>query len=356
MSYLVLESLSKRFGRETVLDDVSLTVEQGETVVVFGPSGCGKTVLLRLIAGIHEPDGGTIRIGDQTVTMLAPEDRDVGMAFQNFALYPHMSAFENIASPLRARGLPAAEVTRRVEELAALLKIEHVLGHLPRALSNGQKQRTSLARSLAPGPSVLLLDDPLRNVDAKLRYEMRLELPRVLKAFNATVLYVTQDYKEAMALGHRVAVLMDGGFVQIDQPSRLYTQPASRDVARMFGDPAINLYQAHARDGAIELFGAHFPVPATGPCLVGIRPEHVEVAMEERPGAIPVELDAVTPLNVRAVLLLKTKGGQEILATCWEDEAARFPRGHRAVWASLRPDDLMLFDAASGARLAPVAA
>jgi multiple sugar transport system ATP-binding protein len=354
MSYLVLESLTKRFRRETVLDGASLAVEQGETVVVFGPSGCGKTVLLRLIAGIHEPDAGSIRIGDQTVTHLAPEHRDLGMAFQNFALYPHMSAFDNIASPLRARGLGAAEVSRRVEEVATLLKIEHVLGHLPRALSNGQKQRTSLARSLAPGPSVLLLDDPLRNVDAKLRYEMRLELPRVLKAFNATVLYVTQDYKEAMALGHRVAVLMGGRFVQVDQPARLYTRPISRDVARLFGDPTINLYEAHAENGAIELFEVRFPVPAAaGPCLVGIRPEHVEVGMEQRPGAIPVELDAVTPLNVRAVLLLKTKVGQEILATCWEDEAARFPRGHRAVWATLRPDDLMLFDATSGARLAP---
>jgi multiple sugar transport system ATP-binding protein len=354
MSYLVLESLTKRFGRETVLEDASLAVEQGETVVVFGPSGCGKTVLLRLIAGIHEPDAGAIRIDDRTVTHLAPEDRNVGMAFQNFALYPHMSAFDNIASPLRARGLTAAEVTRRVEEVATLLKIEHVLGHLPRALSNGQKQRTSLARSLAPGPAVLLLDDPLRNVDAKLRYEMRLELPRVLKAFNATVLYVTQDYKEAMALGHRVAVLMGGRFVQVDQPARLYTRPVSRDVARLFGDPTINLYEAHAESGAIELFDTQFAVPApSGPCVVGIRPEHVEVGMEQRPGAIPVELDAVTPLNVRAVLLLKTRDGQEILATCWEDEAARFPRGHRAVWATLRPDDLMLFDAASGARLAP---
>jgi multiple sugar transport system ATP-binding protein len=352
MSYLVLESLTKRFRRETVLDGASLAVEQGETVVVFGPSGCGKTVLLRLIAGIHEPDSGAIRIGDLTMTHLAPEHRDVGMAFQNFALYPHMSAFDNIASPLRARGMAAAEVKRRVEEVASLLKIEHVLGHLPRALSNGQKQRTSLARSLAPGPSVLLLDDPLRNVDAKLRYEMRLELPRVLKAFNATVLYVTQDYKEAMALGHRVAVLMGGRFVQVDQPARLYSRPVSRDVARLFGDPTINLYEAHAENGSIELFDTQFPVPAAGPCLVGIRPEHVKVGMEQRPGAIPVELDAVTPLNVRAVLLLKTRSGEEILATCWEDEAARFPRGHRAVWATLRPDDLMLFDTASGARLA----
>src|SRR5919106_2823911 len=285
MRFLVLESLAKRFGRETVLEDASLAVEQGETVVVFGPSGCGKTVLLRLIAGIHEPDAGAIRIGDQTVTHLTPEDRDVGMAFQNFALYPHMSAFDNIASPLRARGMAAAEVSRRVEEVAALLKIDHVLAPLPRALSNGQKQRTSLARSLAPGPAVLLLDDPLRNVDAKLRYEMRLELPRVLRKFEATAIYVTQDYKEAMALGDRIAVLIDGRFAQAAPPAAIYREPASMAIDRLFGDPTINLYpcrpSANGDGVGIELFGSRFALPpsleeAVGrDCLIGLRPEHL---------------------------------------------------------------------------------
>ena len=350
---LSLANVAKRYGKAAVLDGVSLEVARGEIVVICGPSGGGKTVLLRLIAGTDSPDQGDIRIDGKSVLGLGAEQRDVGMAFQNFALYPHLTAYQNIASPLQARGLGTTEIDQRVEKIASLLRIGHVLGHTPRELSNGQKQRTSLARALVRGPGVLLLDDPLRNVDAKLRYEMRLELPRVLRAFNATVLYVTQDYKEAMALGHRVAVLMGGHFVQVDQPARLYARPVSRDVARLFGDPTINLYEAHVENGAVELFDTQFQVPAAaGPCLVGIRPEHVEVGMEQRAGAIPVELDAVTPLNVRAVLLLKTKGGQEILATCWEDEAARFPRGHRAVWATLRPDDLMLFDAASGARLA----
>lgn len=363
MSYLTLDRVTKRFKRDTVLDGLSLSVQRGETMVVFGPSGCGKTVLLRLIAGVEEPEEGDITIGGESIVGLGPESRGVGMAFQNFALYPHMSAFENIASPLRAAKCAEPEVAARVERLAELLKIGHVLQHLPRELSNGQKQRTALARSLAREPSVLLLDDPLRNVDAKLRYEMRLELPRVLRAFESTVLYITQDYKEAMALGDRIGVLMDGAFRQVDRPEAIYREPESLEVARLFGDPTINLYPCQPRVDAagptIELFGgaqrlAADLVGAEGrDCLVGIRPEHVEVFMEERPDAQPVELDAVMPLNIRAVLLLKTQDGREILASCSEATAARFPRGHRAAWARIDMDQALLFDRASGARIVP---
>jgi len=226
MGYLTLDGVKKSFRKEEVLNGVSLGVERGETVVVFGTSGAGKTVLLRLIAGMYEPDEGDIRIGDESVVGVGPEARDIGMAFQNFALYPHLPAFENIASPLRARRRPEDEIRSRVHTIAGLLRIDHVLHHLPRALSNGQKQRTALARSLVSGPSVLLLDDPLRNVDAKLRYEMRLELPRVLREFEATAIYVTQDYKEAMALGDRIAVLIDGRFAQVAPPAAIYREPA----------------------------------------------------------------------------------------------------------------------------------
>ena len=219
MAYLELEALSKHFKREKALDGLSLGIEKGEFLVVFGPSGSGKTVLLRLLAGVMEPTSGDIRLNGQSLLPLGPEKRDVAMAFQNFALYPHLSAFENIASPLRARRLEEAEVERRVREVAELLRIDHVLKHYPRELSNGQKQRTSLARSLVRRPSVLLLDDPLRNVDAKIRYEMRLELPRVLRSYQATVLYVTQDYKEAMALGDRVGVLFEDAFSRWTRPA-----------------------------------------------------------------------------------------------------------------------------------------
>ncbi len=358
MGYLDLDRLTKRFRSETVLEGLSLSAEQGETVAVFGPSGAGKTVLLRLIAGVLDPDAGDIRIDGQTIVPLPPEARHVGMAFQNFALYPHMDAFQNIASPLRAEGLGGAEVERRVRAVAELLKIDHVLSHLPKALSNGQKQRTSLARSLVRGPKLLLLDDPLRNVDAKLRYEMRLELPRVLKEAKVTVLYVTQDYKEAMALGDRVAVLTDQGIVQMDSPRRIYTEPATSEVAKLFGDPTINLLPArpvaNGGDATVDLVGTQFRLPteaAGRDCLIGIRPEHIRVGMEQSQGALPAELDAVTPLNVRSVLLLKTAEGGELLASCSEHDADRFPRGHRAVWINIRASDLLVFDAASGARI-----
>ena len=358
---LSLDNLAKRYGAASILDGVSLDVASGEIVVVCGPSGGGKTVLLRLIAVTSAPDAGDIRIDGKSVLGLGAEQRDVGMAFQNFALYPHLTAYKNISSPLEARGLGTAEIKQRVDKIAALLRIGHVLGHRPRELSNGQKQRTSLARALVRGPSVLLLDDPLRNVDAKLRYEMRLELPRLLASFGSAVIYVTQDYREAMALGRRIAVLRNGRFEQIAPPATVYGEPANVEIARLFGDPTINLYACRPQAQGIDLFGERLPI--AGPwasiegreVVLGIRAEDIEVTLEQAPGAVPAELDAVTPLNVRAVLYLRSRDGKEMLATVAEDDALRFGRGHRAVWARLRPDRFLAFDPATGARLAPTA-
>jgi multiple sugar transport system ATP-binding protein len=365
-SRLVVENVNKHYRDARVLDGVSLKVEAGETVVVCGPSGAGKTVLLRLISGTVGPDGGDIRLDGVSVLGLGPEERDVGMAFQNFALYPHLSAYENIASPLRARRLAEAEIRQRVESIASLLRIGHVLGHRPRELSNGQKQRTALGRSLVRGPGVLLLDDPLRNVDAKLRYEMRLELPRLLCSFGSAVIYVTQDYKEAMALGRRIAVLRGGRFEQVDTPAAVYDDPVNVEVARLFGDPTINLYPCRPQagpDGAmVELLGGRVPLGrgsaglAGRELLLGVRAEDVEVTLEPVPGGLPVELDAVTPLNVRAVLYLRARDGREVLATVAEDDAPRFGRGHRAVWARIAPERVLMFDPATGGRLLPAAA
>ncbi len=361
MTDLVLTQVRKSFGRTIVLDGVDLSVGAGETVVVCGPSGAGKTVLLRLIAGIVDPDSGDIAMDGASILGTGPEQRHVGMAFQNFALYPHMSAFDNIASPLRARGLASAEVERRVNEVAVLLKIDHVLGHAPRALSNGQKQRTSLARSLVSEPKVLLLDDPLRNVDAKLRYEMRLELPRLLKSFGSAVIYVTQDYKEAMALADRIAVLRQGRIEQLASAAEIYGAPASVEVARLFGDPTINLYPCRPRAGSggpvVDLFGGQIALRAElahavdRECLLGLRPEQVMVGLGETPGATVFELDAVTPLNVRAVLYMRAPGGEELLATVPELEATGFGRGHRKVWVKIQGAAALLFDRASGARI-----
>jgi multiple sugar transport system ATP-binding protein len=364
MANIEIRSVSKEFKTGKVLDRISLAAEDGEIVAIFGPSGSGKTVLLRLVAGVEQPDEGRIWLGGRDVTDQAPETRGVGMAFQNFALFPHMSAFDNVASALTAHKVPRDIIRAKVEKVATLLKIEHVLQHAPRELSNGQKQRTALARALVAEPKILLLDDPLRNVDAKLRYEMRLELPSLLKASGSTVLYVTQDYKEAMALGDRIAVLSDRDFAQIARPGEVYRSPATIDVASLFGDPTINLMpvepQASSTGPTIRIGGAPLSLPvgyghmAGKPCVLGLRAESIVVEDMGAPESVPVEVVAVTPLNERTLLLLRTDNGHEILASeAGTDEA---PRRHGPAFARFDAEAVLLFDPTSGRRIVPQSA
>ncbi len=357
MNQLALKSLSKSYGAHKVFDDLNLEASPGEIVVIFGGSGTGKTILLRLIAGVEDPTSGTVELEGRDVTDVPPEHRNVGMAFQNFALFPHMSARDNIASPLRARSASTADTTSSVEAIAKLLKIEHVMGHAPRELSNGQKQRTSLGRALAGKPKILLLDDPLRNVDAKLRYEMRLELPRLLRESGATVLYVTQDYKEAMALGDRIAVLQGGKFVQLASPVDIYERPATLQVARLFGDPVINatesVIQTEGKKTHIEIAGHAVPLDAKFSHLQGkavvacFRPDAVQIGKSK--AGIAVELLAVTPLNERVVLLLKAQNGQEFLASL--PSSAPVPKAGALLTLSMTSADLHLFDKETGERI-----
>jgi multiple sugar transport system ATP-binding protein len=361
MDHLELRSLGKSFRTNQVLKDLSLTVETGEIIVIFGASGTGKTVLLRLIAGVEEPSEGSIAIEGGDMSGVPPEERDIGMAFQNFALFPHLSAYENVASPLRARGEGAAGIDQRVHSVARLLKIDHVLAHAPRELSNGQKQRTALARALVASPKLLLLDDPLRNVDAKLRFEMRLELPRLLRGAGSTVLYVTQDYKEAMALADRIAVLEHGNFVQVGTPEEVYAKPATLSVARLFGDPTINLADATVSVGgltanigheAIEL-GSSYGGEAGKTVTAGMRPEAVRLSTSGR--SIEAEVMAVTPLNERTVLLLRSKGNLEFLASLPASKTI-VPASGSKVRVSFDPGGVHLFDQATGLRLLPARA
>jgi multiple sugar transport system ATP-binding protein len=354
--HLELASVSKSFKANKVLDDISLAADAGEIVVIFGPSGTGKTVLLRLIAGVEEPTSGRISIDTQDMADVAPEHRDVGMAFQNFALFPHLNAFENIASPLRARAQGDAQVKDGVVRVAKLLKIDHVLSHAPRQLSNGQKQRTALARALVSSPKLLLLDDPLRNVDAKLRFEMRLELPRLLRQAKSTVLYVTQDYKEAMALADRIAVLANGRFVQVARPDDIYRNPATLGVARLFGDPTINLAETTVGDdGSIDLAGDRIAADpahkawAGRKVTFGVRPEAVTVSQGEGAG-LKAQVMAVTPLNERTVLLLQTAAGAELLASLPSSSGA-IPKAESRVEVTFNSDGTHLFDHATGAAL-----
>jgi multiple sugar transport system ATP-binding protein len=354
-----LKDIAKSFKTDVVLDGVSLSVAKGETVVLFGPSGAGKTVLLRLIAGVIDPDAGQIAINGIDMTGVEPEERGIGMAFQNFALFPHMDAFTNIASPLEARRSTKDQIKARVTEVAKLLKIDHVLGHKPKELSNGQKQRTALGRALAAEPSILLLDDPLRNVDAKLRFEMRLELPRLLKAQEATVIYVTQDYKEAMALGDRIAVMGGHGITQVGTPEEIYRSPANTGIARLFGDPAINLLDVTPEAGAsgpeVALSGARVPLHAgyahaTGrDCILGVRPEAISFTQAGAPGALPVTIEAETPLNEKTVTLAATQAGREILISRPAGSAAP---DHGTAHIAIDSGTALLFDRPSGARIA----
>lgn len=359
MPELRVEQLTKRFKSDTVLDDVSFTVAEAETLVLFGPSGAGKTVLLRCIAGAVEPEGGRILIGGADVQEVPPERRGIGMAFQNFALFPHMSAYDNIASPLTAQRWSRDKIREGVERVASLLKIGHVLNHAPRELSNGQKQRTALARALAASPSLLLLDDPLRNVDAKLRFEMRLELPRLLADQGATVIYVTQDYKEAMALGDRIAVLSNGRIAQTGTPEDIYHRPASIAIARLFGDPTINLLDVvPEKDGGgvfARLSDQRVPLDAGleaavgEDCVLGLRPESLRFSNSQ--DAIPVVIEAETPFNEKTVTLVVTQRGREILVSRPAGTAA--PSSGEA-GIEIDATDALLFDRATQARIAPV--
>lgn len=358
MATLELRNLAKRFKSNTVIDNLSLTVGDGERLVLFGPSGSGKTVLLRLIAGVIDADQGRIFIGDEDVTDLDAEERGIGMAFQNFALFPHMDAFKNIATPLEAKKESRTAIKAGVESVAKLLKIDHVLTHRPKALSNGQKQRTALARALVGSPPVLLLDDPLRNVDAKLRFEMRLELPRLLATQGATVIYVTQDYKEAMALGDRIAIMSGGGLQQIGTPEQIYLTPANIEIARLFGDPTINLLDIKPeRDGDGPYFTLS-KVPVRLPrsldfvvgreCTIGLRPETLRFATAGAKDAVPVEIEAETPLNEKTVTLVRTAGGREILVS--RPSGSPGP-DHGNTFILVDGTSALLFDKATGERL-----
>jgi multiple sugar transport system ATP-binding protein len=354
---LQLKNIKKSFKSNIVLEAISLSVDTGETLVLFGPSGAGKTVLLRLIAGVIEPDAGEIWINGVDMDGVEPEDRGIGMAFQNFALFPHMDAAANIAAPLTARRQSPSVMTATVQQVAKLLKIDHVLHHKPKELSNGQKQRTALARALAGQPSILLLDDPLRNVDAKLRFEMRLELPRLLKDQNATVIYVTQDYKEAMALGRRIAVMNGHGIQQVGTPEDIYLRPANVEIARLFGDPVINLLEVQPKAGpggvAVNLSETAVPLPgfdmAVGrDCLLGLRPETLHFVPEGSVGAFAVEVETETPLNEKAVTLALTQDGREIMVS----RPATMPGPAQGkAWLSVDAASVLLFDRATGDRL-----
>jgi len=291
MAEIALENLAKVYPDGTpALSDLTLDVQDGELVVFVGPSGCGKTTALRMVAGLEDITSGVVRIGGRVVNRLPPKDRDVAMVFQNYALYPHMSAYDNMAFGLKMRSLPKAEIRRRVADAARVLGLEQVLKKKPRTLSGGQRQRVAMGRAIVREPQAFLMDEPLSNLDAKLRVEMRAEIARIQRDLQATTIYVTHDQVEAMTLGDRVVVLRDGYLQQVGAPKELYERPVNLFVAEFIGSPAMNLVGADiVRDNGTlrAVFGANSlsleARPELGPyagrrVILGIRPEDLDDA------------------------------------------------------------------------------
>src|SRR5881394_2120016 len=253
VSEIVLDNVSKVFsGGVVAVDGVSLTIGSGEFLVLVGPSGCGKSTLLRMIAGLEEVTAGTISIGAREVTDLPPRARDIAMVFQSYALYPHMTVRQNLGYGLKVRKTPKADAGRRVEQVAEMLHLEELLDRRPAALSGGQRQRVAMGRAIVREPKAFLMDEPLSNLDAKLRVSMRAQLAALHSRLGTTTVYVTHDQVEAMTLGHRVAVMREGKILQVDTPQALYATPVNLFVAAFIGSPAMNLVEAEISDGAIR--------------------------------------------------------------------------------------------------------
>ncbi|MCV6574771.1 MAG: sn-glycerol-3-phosphate ABC transporter ATP-binding protein UgpC, partial [Cohaesibacter sp.] len=287
MAKIALEHIRKAYGPTEVIHGIDGEIKDGEFVVIVGPSGCGKSTLLRMIAGLESVTDGTIRIGDKVVNNLEPSQRDIAMVFQNYALYPHMSVFDNMSYGLKIRGLPKAEIKRRVEEAAQILELTPYLQRAPRQLSGGQRQRVAMGRAIVREPSVFLFDEPLSNLDAKLRVQMRLEIKKLQERLGITSVYVTHDQVEAMTLGHRLMVLNGGNVEQFGSPIDLYDKPQTLFVAGFIGSPAMNILDAVCGgDGkSMTLSNGDVITAASGAenlagksLKAGVRPEHLHLA------------------------------------------------------------------------------
>lgn len=351
MASLTLRDIKKALGGNEILRGIDLSVEDGALVVLVGPSGCGKSTLLRTIAGLEIPDTGEVRIGERDVTRLAPRERDVAMVFQSYALYPHLTVRKNLAFGLELRGEKKAVIEERVSEVASMLGLEELLDRLPRQMSGGQRQRVAMGRAIARRPQLFLFDEPLSNLDAALRAEVRVEIKKLHADLGATMIYVTHDQVEAMTLADQLVVLRSGEIEQSGPPLEIYGAPANRFVAGFMGSPAMNFVEVEAGDGSLQAEGFDLPYEATPgtKLLAGVRPHDVEPSQGE--GAIQMEVEVVEAMGFEAYAHGNV-GGAAFVARLEGDHALSLsPGDHLAL--DVREGALHVFDAETERALRP---
>ena len=315
MSNLTLRQLKKTYGKTDVLHSIDLEIDEGEFVVLVGPSGCGKSTTLRLIAGLEEVTNGQIEIGGRVVNNLEPKERNIAMVFQNYAIYPHMTVRKNIGFGLRSSNMPRADKAKRIDEIAGILGMTDLLNRKPSQLSGGQRQRVAIGRAMVRDPAVFLFDEPLSNLDAQLRTQMRLEIKKLHQRVGATIVFVTHDQVEAMTMADRIVIMKDGHIQQVGTPSEVYHAPANTFVARFIGSPAMNMVPAMVADGSLKIAGGGLvPVGAALPdnsqVTLGIRPEDLEPV--EGPALIEGIVNVREPLGHETLIHVGTAFGDII--------------------------------------------
>ena len=349
MAEIHLTRLRKTYGKVEAIKDISLDIRDGEFLVLLGPSGCGKTTTLRALAGLETLDRGRILIGERDVTALPPGRRGIAMVFQSYAVFPHMRVYDNIVFGLRMRHVPEADQRRRAQEA---LEIEDLLERYPAQLSGGQRQRVAVARAIVMRPDVLLMDEPLSNLDALLRLHMRAELKRLHREIRATTVYVTHDQVEALSLGDRIALMKDGEIVQCAAPMEIYDRPASRFVGGFIGSPPMNFLTGRVAraDGAphVEVGGASIPLlsgaAVAGEVTIGIRPEHIAVEFAPATAAVPASVSVLEPIGSHQ--LLTAQVGTDLIKVAVPPDFAADPG--RQVWLRFDPGRVRLMDPQTG--------
>ena len=316
MAGVTIDAARKSYGEVEVLHGIDLGVEDGEFVVLVGPSGCGKSTLLRMIAGLEAITGGTIRIGERVVNGVAPKDRDIAMVFQSYALYPHKTVAQNMGFSLKLKGVPKAQIEERVREAAAILSLGPYLKRYPRQLSGGQRQRVAMGRAIVRNPQVFLFDEPLSNLDAKLRVTMRKEIKELHQRLSTTTIFVTHDQVEAMTMADRIVVMQGGHIEQVGTPLELYDRPTNLFVATFIGSPAMNLLEGVAEAGGVRLTSGSFQtiahdLPPGTKVTFGIRPEHLDLVETDGIGAT---VSVVEPTGSETVVFARLADGTEVVA------------------------------------------